>query len=53
MKKFIAVALILCSLLILCSCQSEPREVRTARIDENGELAEAALADLAAQYPEA
>ena len=38
MKKFIAVALILCSLLILCSCQSEPREVRTARIDENGEL---------------
>ncbi len=38
MKKIIAVALTLCFLLIFCSCQSEPREVRTARIDENGEL---------------
>ncbi len=38
MKKIIAVALMLCFLLIFCSCQSEPREVRTARIDENGEL---------------
>ena len=40
MKKVIAVTLILCSFLLLCSCQleSEPRGVRTVEINDNGEL---------------
>ena len=38
MKKTIAAILLLAALLLFCSCDSEPREVRTAEINEKGEL---------------
>ncbi len=38
MKKVIAAILLVSSLLLLCACGKEPREVRTAEINEKGEL---------------
>ncbi len=38
MKKIIAIVLLASCLLLLCACGREPREVRTAEINKDGEL---------------